>query len=67
MSPTDFTYLDYMQADAITEPHIYASLRLSKAYQFEPLPDGVDAQYIKGGQANLWTEQYAGSQADSLR
>jgi hexosaminidase len=57
MSPTDFAYLDYMQADAITEPHVYASLRLSKAYQFEPLPDGADAQYIKGGQANLWTEQ----------
>jgi hexosaminidase len=57
MSPTDFAYLDYMQADAITEPHVYATLRLSKAYQFEPLPDGVDARYIKGGQANLWTEQ----------
>jgi hexosaminidase len=57
MSPTDFAYLDYMQADAITEPHVYATLRLSKAYKFEPLPDGVDAQYIKGGQANLWTEQ----------
>ena len=57
MSPTDFAYLDYMQADAITEPHVYATLRLSKAYQFEPLPDGVDPQYIKGGQANLWTEQ----------
>jgi hexosaminidase len=57
MSPTTFAYLDYMQADAITEPRVYASLRLSKAYQFEPLPDGVDARYIKGGQANLWTEQ----------
>jgi len=57
MSPTDFAYLDYMQADAITEPHVYATLRLSKAYQFEPLPEGVDAMYIKGGQANLWTEQ----------
>jgi hexosaminidase len=57
MSPTDFAYLDYMQADAITEPHVYATLRLSKAYQFEPLPEGVDARYIKGGQANLWTEQ----------
>jgi len=57
MSPTDFAYLDYMQADAITEPHVYATLRLSKTYQFEPLPDGVDPQYIKGGQGNLWTEQ----------
>lgn len=57
MSPTTFAYLDYMQADAITEPQVYATLRLSKAYQFEPLPDSVDAQYVKGGQANLWTEQ----------
>jgi len=36
---------------------VYASLRLSKTYEFEPVPDGVDAKYIKGGQANLWTEQ----------
>ncbi|MEO5650111.1 MAG: family 20 glycosylhydrolase [Ginsengibacter sp.] len=57
MSPTDFAYLDYMQGDAIIEPRVYATLRLNKAYQFEPVPDGVDAKYIKGGQANLWTEQ----------
>jgi len=57
MSPTTFAYLDYMQGDPIVEPRIYASLRLSKAYQFEPVPDGVDAKFIKGGQANLWTEQ----------
>lgn len=57
MSPTTFAYLDYMQGDPIVEPHVYATLRLSKAYQFEPVPDGVDPKYIKGGQANLWTEQ----------
>jgi hexosaminidase len=57
MSPTTYAYLDYMQGDPIIEPHVYATLRLSKAYQFEPLPDGVDPKYIKGGQANLWTEQ----------
>jgi len=57
MSPTTFVYLDYMQGDPSIEPPVYASLRLSKTYQFEPVPDGVDAQYIKGGQANLWTEQ----------
>jgi hexosaminidase len=57
MSPTDFAYIDYMQADASLEPPVYASLRLKKSYQFEPLPDGVDAKLIKGGQANLWTEQ----------
>jgi len=57
MSPTTFAYLDYMQADAITEPRVYASLRLSKSYEFEPIPAGIDPKYIKGGQANLWTEQ----------
>jgi hexosaminidase len=57
MSPTTFAYLDYMQADPIIETRIYASLRLNKAYEFEPLPDSVDAKYIKGGQGNLWTEQ----------
>ena len=57
MSPTTFAYLDYMQADPIIETRIYASLRLNKAYQFDPLPEGVDAKNILGGQANLWTEQ----------
>ncbi len=57
MSPTTYAYLDYMQSDEISEPKVYASLRLSKSYEFEPVPDGVDPQYIKGGQANLWTEQ----------
>ncbi len=57
MSPTDFTYIDYMQGDAIIEPRVYATLRLSKAYQFEPVPEGIDPKFIKGGQANLWTEQ----------
>jgi len=57
MSPTQYAYIDYMQADAITEPRVYASLRLSKAYEFDPVPPGVDSKFIKGGQANLWTEQ----------
>lgn len=57
MSPTDYAYLDYMQGDAVMEPPVYATLRLSKAYQFEPVPEGIDASLIKGGQANLWTEQ----------
>ncbi|MGY4385397.1 hexosaminidase [Pedobacter sp. UYP24] len=57
MSPTTFAYLDYMQADQITEPKVYATLRLSKSYEFDPIPAGADPKYIKGGQANLWTEQ----------
>jgi len=57
MSPTTFAYLDYMQADPVIESRIYASLRLSKAYEFDPLPEGVNPARIKGGQGNLWTEQ----------
>lgn len=57
MSPTTFTYIDYMQGDAVIEPKVYSSLRLNKAYEFEPVPPGVNAKFIKGGQANLWTEQ----------
>jgi hexosaminidase len=57
MSPTTFVYLDYMQGDAISEPRVYSTLRLNKTYEFEPVPEGVEAKYIMGGQANLWTEQ----------
>lgn len=57
MSPTTFAYLDYMQSDRVMEPHVYATLRLNKSYEFEPVPDSADAKLILGGQANLWTEQ----------
>jgi hexosaminidase len=57
MSPTTYVYLDYMQGDPISEPRVYSTLRLNKAYEFEPVPAGVDSKYILGGQANLWSEQ----------
>ena len=57
MSPTTFAYLDYMQSDRVNEPRVYATLRLNKSYEFEPVPDSVDSKLILGGQANLWTEQ----------
>ena len=57
MSPTTYAYLDYMQGDDVIEPKVYATLRLNKAYQFEPVPPGADAKYIIGGQGNIWTEQ----------
>jgi len=57
MSPTTFAYLDFMQGDAALEPPVYATLRLKKAYEFNPVPDGINEKLIKGGQANLWTEQ----------
>jgi hexosaminidase len=57
MTPTTFVYLDYQQGEPTIEPPIYANLRLSKCYSFDPVPEGVDAKYILGGQGNLWTEQ----------
>jgi hexosaminidase len=57
MSPTDYVYLDYMQSDAIMEPKVYASLRLSKTYSYEPISEGINAIMVKGLQGNLWTEQ----------
>ena len=57
MTPTTFAYLDYQQGESTIEPPIYAGLRLNKCYSFDPVPEGVDAKYILGGQGNLWTEQ----------
>ncbi|GAB4053907.1 beta-N-acetylhexosaminidase [Spirosoma litoris] len=57
MTPTTFAYLDYNQGDPTVDPPIYAFLRTQKSYSYEPVPDGVDAKYILGGQGNLWTEQ----------
>ncbi len=56
MTPTTFAYIDYCQGDPTIDPPVYANLRLKKCYSFEPVPDGVNAKYILGGQANLWTE-----------
>ncbi|MEI6060705.1 MAG: family 20 glycosylhydrolase [Bacteroidota bacterium] len=57
MTPTTFAYLDYVQGERTVDPPIYAGLRLEKCYSFEPVPEGVNAKYILGGQGNLWTEQ----------
>ena len=57
MSPTNYVYIDYMQGDLSTEPRVYSSLRLNQTYKFDPIPEGANAKYILGGQANLWTEQ----------
>lgn len=57
MTPSTFAYLDYNQGDVTIDPPIYAGLRLSKTYSFDPVQEGVDPKYILGGQGNLWTEQ----------
>ena len=61
MTPSTHVYLDYNQGeptiDTPVDPPVHARLRVKKSYSFEPVPEGVDAGYILGGQANLWTEQ----------
>jgi hexosaminidase len=57
MSPTTFVYLDYMQSDEIMEPKVYASLRVSKTYSYEPVSEGINEKLVKGIQGNIWTEQ----------
>lgn len=60
MTPTDYCYFDYYQANAkfqpVAMPHL---VTLYKVYQFDPIPTQCNAQqakYIIGGQCNLWTE-----------
>lgn len=57
MSPYMHVYLDLMQGDSAIEAPVYATVRLQDSYAFEPVPAGVDPKYIKGGQANIWTEK----------
>jgi hexosaminidase len=57
MSPNTFAYLDYVQGDPSVEIPVYSNLYLKKSYEFEPVPAGVEAKFILGGQANLWTEK----------
>lgn len=56
MTPTGSCYLDYLQGDPSEEPAGGGQLLLSTCYKFDPVPPGVDASYILGGQGNLWTE-----------
>jgi hexosaminidase len=59
MSPNDYVYIDLLQGEKAAEPDAtdYKKVTLRKAYDFEPVPDSIDAKYILGGQANLWTEK----------
>jgi hexosaminidase len=57
MTPSNHVYIDLMQGDKAIEPPVYKTVRLRDSYAFEPVPAGVDAKLVKGGQANLWSEQ----------
>lgn len=50
VSPTSHAYFDYP----------VHKLTLEKVYQFDPVPDGLDASlhhHILGGECNMWTER----------
>ncbi len=56
MTPERNCYLDLYQGEPSVEPVTYSMCRLSDSYSFEPVPEGVDPQYVMGGQGNLWAE-----------
>lgn len=60
MTPTEFCYFDYYQANPDHQPTAMNHLiTLYKTYQFNPIPEGANssmANFILGGQCNLWSE-----------
>lgn len=63
MTPTQYCYLDFMQGDPAIERIQWGQyLPLSKVYNFDPVPQGVNARYILGGQGNVWTEFISNAQ-----
>lgn len=64
MTPNTYLYFDYYQAkDTENEPFgIGGYLPIERVYSYEPMPASLtpeEQQYIKGVQANLWTEYIA--------
>lgn len=57
MSPWPYYYLDMRQGSSLIEPPVYSTSRLKDVYSFDIIAPEMDANYILGGQANLWTEQ----------
>jgi hexosaminidase len=60
MTPAAFMYFDYYQGEPYNEPvAIGGLLTLEKVYSYEPVPTELtadEAVYIKGVQANVWSE-----------
>jgi hexosaminidase len=60
MTPAAFMYFDYYQGEPYNEPvAIGGLLTLEKVYSYEPVPAELtsdEAIYIKGVQANVWSE-----------
>ncbi len=56
MTPTSFCYFDYLQGEKNIERNSFGFLRAKRVYEFEPVPEGVDPNFILGGQGNVWGE-----------
>ncbi|WP_234733523.1 glycoside hydrolase family 20 protein [Tellurirhabdus bombi] len=60
MTPSDYCYLDYYQANPAQEPLAAGGyLPLEKVYSYEPTPAELSPEqqkYILGVQGNVWTE-----------
>jgi hexosaminidase len=60
MTPTNYLYLNYYQADPKTEPlAIGGNVTLRNVYSYGPTPDVLtkdEEKFILGAQANVWTE-----------
>lgn len=65
MTPGDYCYFDHYQSRSANEPlAIGGYLPVKKVYEYEPVPAALtqeEGKYIKGAQANLWTEYIANS------
>lgn len=56
MTPTEHCYLDLYQGEPSVEPATYSMCRLTDSYSFNPVPEGVPAEMVLGGQGNVWGE-----------
>lgn len=63
MTPTDYCYFDYYQANPQNEPIAIGGLTfIEKVYSFNPIPDELtedEKKFILGTQGNVWTEYMA--------
>ncbi len=62
MTPGEYVYFDHSQTRNDDSLTIGGYLPLSQVYQYDPIPHGMpaeDAAYVRGAQANLWSEYMA--------
>ena len=68
MMPLDYVYFDHYQGYNPYEPQAWGGYNsLHRVYDFPVVPEGIlpeNVKYVKGGQANMWTENV--SETDHL-